>query len=197
MCLVCGKSATHGLTHPVCAKDTTIDGCFISIEYKNIAKKLLFSFKYKPYLSDLQHVLSELLYEGMVQKEGLYSVLQKSQHTVVVPIPLHVSKLRSRGYNHAAILAKRFASRLHITYRDCMIRVRKTASQYGLSKKDRQKNLKDAFMVPEQKTKDVRKATVFVVDDIVTTGTTFLEAAKVLKRNGAKAVYGIALAGEN
>jgi ComF family protein len=139
-------------------------------------------------------VLDELFYEGIIQKESLMRMLSVEKDRVLVPIPLHENKVRKRGYNHAAILGKELSKKLHISFFDCLIRGKETTVQHGLSKQQRKENIHNAFILPKQK--NITNMVIFLVDDIVTSGVTFMEAANVMKRSGAKAVYGIALAGE-
>src|SRR5579859_6509560 len=54
-CLMCEKPSIDGLTHPVCKTSYSIDGCFSAVTYNGIIKKILYTFKYSPYLSDLKH----------------------------------------------------------------------------------------------------------------------------------------------
>lgn len=195
MCFLCGKYAIDGLTHPLCQTPISLDGCFIAVEYVSVAKKLIFSFKYKPFVADVHTVMDELFYEGLIQKEALMFILSLEKDRLLIPIPLHAKKLRKRGYNHAAILGKALSQKLHIPFADVLIRGKETSVQYGLSKQQRKENIKEAFILPKKHA--VQDKIVFLLDDIVTSGVTFVEAAKVMKRSGAKKVYGLAFAGEN
>lgn len=192
LCLVCNRASFDGLTHPGCKTRYTIDGAFSSISYKGVVKKLLYAFKYKPYLSDLNHILGDLFYEGIIQHEQFQKALELGP--VLVPIPLHSSRLKQRGYNHAELLAKGLSQRLNLPVQNILKRTRKTQSQYGLKKKERIKNLAGAFAVQSDKQKEIRDKYIFLVDDILTTGSTLLETAKVLKKSGAEKVFGITLA---
>src|SRR5258708_23148185 len=76
VCTVCQRQAMGGLTHPVCKTRYSIDGVFPSLVYKGIVKKLVYVFKYPPYLTDLQLQLIDLFYEGIIQKEQFVALLQ-------------------------------------------------------------------------------------------------------------------------
>ncbi len=196
ICLVCNKNSINGLTHPGCIGRYAIDGSFSSLSYNPIAKKLIYNFKYKPYLSDLEYLLSELFYEGIIQHETLSKHLGSG---VLVPIPLHSSKLRKRGYNQAEILAKGLSERLGIPTFNLVERVRNTKSQAQLGRKERMENVKDAFALKSKfiiHNSEFRKMTIFLVDDILTTGSTLSVVANILKRAGAKRVFGLTLARE-
>lgn len=191
ICLVCNKGSIDGLTHPGCSSRYAIDGAFSAIAYKGIVKKLIYSFKYKPYLSDLKNVLADLFFEAIIQNSEFNTAYKNKP--VLVPIPLSGIRLRRRGYNHAGILAQELSKRLNLEFLDVLKRTRETKSQFGLSQKARKENIKGAFETREFK--DLSKIPfVFLVDDILTSGSTLLEAARILKRSGVKKVWGIALA---
>ncbi len=191
ICLVCNKYAIGGVTHPLCKKTYSIDGGMASVAYKGVVKKLVYQFKYRPYLSDLHDHITDLFYEGIIQHEQFNSILQTE--SILVPIPLHRSKQRERGYNHAELLSKNLGKRLGLPTKTLLKRKKKTQIQANLKREERLENMKDAFeIVNEQKMADVKQ--VILVDDIITTGATMLEAAKVLKKEGIEHVWGIALA---
>ena len=189
ICLVCNKGSIDGLTHPGCKGRYTIDGAFAGVAYKGIVKKLIYKFKYKPYLADLQKTLVELFYESIIQQE----LFQKAYglKPALVPIPLSGRRLRSRGYNHAKLLADGLSKKLGLKQLDILQRVRETKSQFGLTLKQRKENIKDAFILDK---KFKTPTNIFLIDDILTTGSTLLEAARILKKNGAKMVWGLTLA---
>lgn len=200
VCLVCNKGSLDGLTHPVCRGRYTIDGLCSALAYKGVVKKLIYTFKYKPYVTDLRSVLGDLFYESLIQNEGFMRMLQTKP--VFVSIPLHSSKLKNRGYNHAQILAAELAKRFSFPVADLLTRTRKTASQFGLNREDRKKNIDGAFSLSGQVENTRRSArmtakefpSILLVDDIVTTGATFNEAASVLKKAGVQKVWGVSLA---
>lgn len=107
-------------------------------------------------------------------------------------VPLHLDRLRERGYNQALELAKPLAKALKIPLdTDALIRVRSTSAQTGLDAKARRRNLHDAFAVLA----DAKlPAHVAILDDVMTTGTTLRECARVLLRAGVKRVDVWALA---
>jgi competence protein ComFC len=190
ICLVCNKNSIDGLTHPGCKSKYSIDGAFSAISYKGVVKKLIYNFKYKPYLSDLKNSLVELFYESIIQQE----IFQKAYKflPILVSIPLYPSRLRKRGYNHAKLLADGLSKKLGLKQVEILVRARETKSQFGLNLKERKENLRDAFAL-DSKSK-VKNANIFLVDDILTTGSTMFEAARILKKNGAKKVWGLTLA---
>jgi ComF family protein len=190
ICGVCGRQAVSGLTHPTCRGRYTIDGIFASLVYKGITKELIYQFKFAPYLSDLSHELVELFYEGLIQQEMFMKIL--TNDALFVPIPLHAIRERSRGYNQANILAKKLATKFGVNMQQILSRIQKTSTQVGKTQKERRDNIKGVFSLNSQS--NLKNKTIFLIDDVVTSGSTMNEAAGVLKGAGAKAVYGLGLA---
>lgn len=111
---------------------------------------------------------------------------------LVAPVPIGRERKKQRGYNQAGLLAKPLALGLGLVYKPkALVRVRETASQVGLSLKQRRQNIGGAFSSSSALVKDKN---ILVVDDVVTSGSTLDECAKVLWRAGAEKVYGLTLA---
>lgn len=187
---MCGKQAIYGFTHTNCRREYIIDGIFASIVYNKTARKLLYVFKYRPYVFALDKLLGKIFYEGIIQQEGMIKAC--SYNPTIVPIPLHSSRFGKRGYDHAKLLADCLSKKLSLPQKNLLLRTKNTISQYGLGKSERGENIKGAF-APHFQSTSVPIA-VFLIDDIVTSGSTFLEAARVLKKQGVKKVWGLALA---
>ena len=110
----------------------------------------------------------------------------------LVPVPLHKSRYRKRGYNQAQVLAEELSARTGIPVRaDLIERVEKTAPMKDLSAAERQNNLKRAFKICRN---DVKLDTVIIIDDIYTTGSTIDAMSYELRRAGVKRIYFAALA---
>jgi competence protein ComFC len=191
LCLLCNSPVFNNLTHPRCRRKYAIDGCFSAFSYNKTAQKLIYNFKYKPYLTDLKNVLADLFYESIIQNEQLQSQIQKEKW-VLVPIPLSLSKLRKRGYNQAEILAHELSKKFNFPVLNILQRTRETKTQVGMTNLQRKINIKDAFNVIHNS--EFKIQNVFLVDDVVTTGSTLLEASKILKKMGVGKVFGLTLA---
>ncbi|MCL4352939.1 ComF family protein [Patescibacteria group bacterium] len=193
-CPVCRRPSFNNLTHPVCKNRYAIDGAFSGIVYNKTAKRLIHRFKYGPYVSDLRGILVDFLFESIIQNETFNRILELDSSAILIPIPLHASRFRKRGYNQAEILAQELGAKLGLSKIDALERAKNTHSQAGLREKERIKNMKGAFRLKKYAAKIVHGKTAFLVDDILTTGSTLTEAANVLKRGGAKTVFGLTLA---
>lgn len=195
ICLVCNRGSFDGLTHPKCRKRFAIDGAFAAVSYKGIVRKLIYNFKYKPFLSDLRDSLVDLFYESIIQNEVFVQTLEQLNNRAIVltPVPLHWIRFNKRGYNHAQLLAKGLSFKLNIPFIELLKRVKATKSQFGLNLKKRKENISDSFVITPN-IPIFKHPNIFLIDDILTTGSTLLEAARILKKNGAKKVWGLALA---
>jgi ComF family protein len=121
--------------------------------------------------------------------------LTAASRPMLVPVPLHSSKRRERQFNQAELIARAALKRLPQGFEldpHVLIRKRPTRSQVGLDREARIENIRGAFRViaPER----VHGRTLIVVDDVMTTGTTVSECARVLKRAGADKVFAATVA---
>jgi ComF family protein len=114
-------------------------------------------------------------------------------HVVVMPVPLHPKRLRERGFNQSLLLAREIAKAItgDLDYLS-LKRVKHTISQTTLSRKERRKNVRNAFLLKNPG--GVARKSILLVDDVMTTGNTLNECAGVLLQGGAKAVFCVTLA---
>lgn len=112
---------------------------------------------------------------------------------LIMPIPLHPVRLRERGFNQSLLLARFVMSALDAELDFLTLRrIRYTQPQTGLKRDERRKNVRRAFGVVDGEALEGRS--IILVDDVATTGNTLNECARVLKRAGAKRVFGLVLA---
>ena len=113
----------------------------------------------------------------------------------LVPVPLHYQRLAARGFNQAAWLAQGVARKTGtLALVDGLSRTRNTASQGGLTAKQRQHNVAAAFEVRKSRAGRIKGSTVTLVDDVLTTGATLAACTKALKKAGAARVNVLVLA---
>lgn len=105
---------------------------------------------------------------------------------VIVPVPVHASRLKTRGFNQAAVLAEKLSAELGIPWEELLIRVKKTDPQKSLGSAERLKNLRGAFEAEREAGKWER---VLLVDDIYTTGSTAEICSRALLKTGVKQVF--------
>jgi ComF family protein len=154
---------------------------------------------YGAYDRELRELIHLLKYEQVEPAAGvlgrmLAQAIQKlgpiADCIVVVPVPLYRSKRRERGFNQAELIArvalKDIALRCAL-HAHALERTRPTVSQIGLTRPQRIENIRGAFRVPHLNA--VAGRAVLVVDDVLTTGTTASECARVLRKAGAEKVW--------
>lgn len=195
ICPFCKKMAVGGQTHPVCKRKYGLEGLWSLGLYKFPLKNAITGLKYKG-LEELASILVDITLEYWVKYQPF--ILDKIKQDqgkgwVIVPVPLHWFKENKRGFNQSDIFAKSFTAKLGLTYLDCLIRSRYTKSQTKLKGKDRYKNIKNAFSISANILIS-QYQNILLIDDVWTTGSTMKECCYVLKRNGAKQVWGITLA---
>ena len=114
-------------------------------------------------------------------------LIDKSNIDCIIPVPLHKSRQRERGFNQSDILAKYLSVYLDIpTYPEYLKRIKKTKDKKGLNKDERRHNLDNAFVAKDI---PVYIKNVLIVDDVYTTGTTIEKCAIALKKAGVKNIY--------
>jgi len=176
-CHVCRRNFEDDFVHIECQERTNLDGVIVVAHYNKFAKILIEEMKYNLYFS----VSAEI---GYLMKTKLYEFDIK--YDVAVPIPLHKFKENYRGFNQAELLSKVITSEVD----NCLKRTKNTKSQVNLNRKERLANLKDVFQLK----KEITYKSVLLVDDVMTSGSTLEECAKVLKKAGVEKVYGLVFA---
>lgn len=132
-----------------------------------------------------------LLGKWLVEAGG--ELLAESE--IVVPVPLARRRLLARRFNQAAILAREVARLAGLAYEPLLLeRTRATASQVGLSRGERHRNVRGAFAVPPHLAPRVAGRKILLIDDVITTGSTAGACARALTRTGAVSVNVLALA---
>ena len=148
--------------------------------YEGVLKEAIYRFKYGG-IFPLATVFGDLLQPTLTALSHDYPV------DVMIPVPLHIRRLRERGFNQALLLVKELNKRFGIPYGERTLKkVKDTPVQSALKKKERRKNLRGAFEVQDQ-TAIAGKAVV-LVDDVYTSGATVNECSRALLKAGAARV---------
>lgn len=196
-CPVCEKQAIDGFTHPHCRTKYGIDGLTSFFCYDGVVKKAIKQIKYR-YTFD---IVGELIDSIPDSSFSVFEKIRNSQfvigNCVLVPIPLHPSRFRDRGFNQAEVIARALGKQLQIPVKtDLLIRTKKTIPQVEMKDRDtRLANMKDVFAIKNSSAmKQCNNVAICLIDDVFTTGATLRSAASVLKHAGAKVVWGITIA---
>lgn len=166
-----------------------LDQVHVASFYANrILARLIDLYKFH-YQEQLGEILSQIAI-NYLKKNQLTSTLSDF---VIIPIPLHQRRYLERGFNQSQILAKFIGQYLNIpVVDDALIRTKYTKHQTKLNMSKRLKNITGVFAV-NYKQKIIGKK-ILLIDDVVTTGVSLNEAAKILRQNSAIKVIGLVLA---
>ncbi len=190
-CPVCYEGSIGGLTHAACRSAWGLDGLWCLTYYRGPIRQLIRQLKYHQ-ATVMKVVVGELV-ASYLERETVYLPA-----AVMLPVPLHESSLRKRGFNQAMVVAEEMGQKLALPVVEGIVkRSRKTASQTTLNKAERRSNVRGIFEIDLEKPERdeaIRGETFIVIDDVFTSGATMTEMAMMLKRAGAARVFGLALA---
>ena len=151
-------------------------------------------------LDPLSRIIHEFKYERRIaHSQGIASrmalVLMNypwlNQIDIIVPVPLHSSRLKSRGYNQSQLLADHLGNTFGLpVVSEVLVRIRPTPSQTSLNREQRLENVAGAFQANHMDL--LKDKHVLLVDDVITTGATLNECTKTLLKAGAKNVHAVA-----
>lgn len=188
ICYKCHSFSPLGRTHSYCFISNNLDGIYAVWSYHGVIGQAIKNIKYH-FVSDLA---DELISEFILKYE---QKPLKINSPILVPIPLHPSRKRWRGYNQSELLGKIIAEKLNWKFEpNLLIRTKNTKPQVDLDSKSRHENVKNIFSLNPKSDSDLKSKTVVIFDDVATTGSTLHEAGKVLRKNGAKVVWGMTIA---
>jgi ComF family protein len=173
---------TSAFTCANCAhREIYFDAAVAAYRGRGIVRHIIHQFKYARQVH-LRHLVARWLCAAFDDPR-----LRRRHFDLLVPVPLHPTRQRERGFNQAVLLAELLSAQMSIRCRPVLKRIRYTTTQTALDRAERIENLHNAFRL--RKNADVRGLRVLLIDDVLTTGSTLSECARVLKRAGALSVH--------
>src|SRR3990170_8539992 len=190
LCPYCGKASLDGVTHVICHKKNRLNGAFSVWSYQGVIRTAIIKLKYK-FAWEVANELADymVLY---LKKQPVFP-----RTSILAPIPLYFLKENFRGFNQSEVVGELLARKMGWDFNsDILIRKRFRRPQTELKGKERRKNIKGVFSLnPNYRLTDPPiNRSLILFDDVYTTGSTLKEAVKVLKRSGAKEVWGLTIA---
>lgn len=202
-CLLCGTDSLDELLCPACATDlptlpaalcphcadqtTHGERCGACLREAPHFDRTIALFRYDFPVDRIIHALKyghQLAVAGWCGRQ-LAKQLSADRFDLIVPLPLHPGRLRERGFNQSAEIARLLGNRLNLPVdRSHVLRTRATPPQADLPHKERQRNVRGAFECRA----DFTGRRLLLIDDVMTTGATVNECARVLKLHGAASV---------
>ena len=188
-CIVCDKPTIDGKTHKLCASEYSPEATLGIYEYAGFVRLCIKEAKFGSKHFEILKEISTNAANNLLQS-GVRDLFEYNSAPIIVPVPPSKSKLKKRGFNQAELIAEIFAKHFKLEINSGLLKRNiDTYHQYGLTRRNRYKNVQDAFSA----TADSRGKEIILVDDIWTTGATLLETAKAMKKSGATKVYCLAL----
>ncbi|RLJ19985.1 ComF family protein [bacterium endosymbiont of Escarpia laminata] len=181
-CKVCAIPLPHAApANTLCGscghRQPNFEQCLAALVYDQEAGQLVSGLKFRNQLGNAR-LLGDLLCDYLAARID-------EKPDFILPVPLHRSRLKTRGYNQALEIARPVGRRFGIPLRPKVcVRNRATEAQADLDKGDRGKNIRGAFSVKKQ----VTGCRIVLLDDVVTTGNTVSELTRVLRQAGAARV---------
>lgn len=192
-CPICEKlESINGETCFKCKNKYSLDGLLICTDYQEnkIIKKAIHFYKYR-FVKDFYVSLGKIIQQKIIRSSTKLP-------DVIIPIPLHKKRLRWRGFNQSSLLAYYVSQNITpgfnilVNEKD-LVRKKNTVSQMNIKNyQERKNNLRHAFELATNK--NIIGKNILLIDDVATTGSTLFECAKVLKKSGAKKVFGVVIA---
>lgn len=192
-CAACGYPFDHQVTG-IGAFDLHCAACLArrpayatvrsAFEYDEVSRKLILAFKHGGHTDRLS------FFAAQMHRAGRTAL---SHADLIIPVPLHRSRLVQRRFNQSALLARSVSKRCSVRFEPhLLLRSKNTPTQGGLSAKGRRRNVQGAFEVsnPDQ----LSGCRIVLIDDVMTTGATLDACSRTLKRAGASRVDAICLA---
>lgn len=159
--------------------------CRAAIQYDDFSKKLILDFKFHDHIENKKLLANWLKMAGKdIFEEGV---------DLIIPVPLHFSRLFKRKYNQSAMLAYELSHITNIKVDfNSLIKKKYSSPQALCSQKQRLKNVKGTFVVKDNS--KIKGKRILLIDDVYTTGSTLKECAKILSKAGAKSVDALTVA---
>ncbi len=159
-----------------------LDEITVVVKYQDTIAKLIHTFKYRGVIG-IGKTIANLIYRSANISNSNY----------LIPVPIHKNKKAIRGFNQTEIIATELSKLTNIPSIDLLIKIKNTASQMSIKNKEQRKsNVADSFQINPKISKIPEIVTL--IDDVITTGGTLNECAKILKLHGTKKVMGLVLA---
>ena len=156
--------------------------CSSAFPYKEMYAGAVKSFKF----GEKGYYAKQLAYMMVKAIKDIYTEQEIADFDVITCVPMHKKDKKRRGFNQSELLARECSVLLNIEYADVLIKHKKNLKQHTLKRSEREKNVKGVFKCAQGDA--VKDKHVLIIDDIITTGHTLGECARILKKGGCRAV---------
>lgn len=187
-CHICNRESRIGFVHNECRELTYLEGVVNLTVYDGVIKNIIYDIKYNYYFA-----ITETL--GKIMSDFLQFYSFNSYNTVLTFVPTSKKKYMLRGFNQSELLTRHLSKYSGINCVKFLSKTHNTGAQAKLHKFERAENLKDAFILHENISKESNIVNIIIVDDVFTTGATLNECAKIIKSKFPKVnIFGFVIA---
>ena len=175
LCKKCGKELEK---YVVYSQEETIK--LHVFQYKDLVRKLILDYKFND-----KSYLYKTFCEFIVKNKKILDFIKS--YDIIIPVPMHPARIRKRGYNQSALLAKELAKSLEMkVYTNVLLKIKNNKVQSTLNKKEREKNKKNVYKLV--KPEKIKNKKILLLDDIYTTGATVNACVKELQKESVKKI---------
>lgn len=181
ICYRCERAVDGSRICAECSALTGIDYMYIASQYGGLAKDLTKQLKFhnaKAAATDMAYWIDAV-------------IPPLNGNLIACPLPTAPKRARIRGYDQAVLIAKNLAKRRRLAYKSLLVRIA-TTRQVGANRHERQLQMQNAFKIKDPDS--IRDKHILLIDDVVTTGSTFESAAELFNEAGARSVSALAFA---
>ena len=185
-CPLCNKEQVNDSLCANCKSNSFLDEVVICADYENeILQQTIHYYKYK-YVKNLQTALGQIM-------TNKFSKVKFPKNLIIIPTPLHKCRQLERGFNQAELLANIISKHFKLpVINNILWRKKNIQHQADLNKKQRLKNIQNCFAIKNADL--IKNKEILLIDDVITTGATLNEQAKLLKQNNARKVWALVIA---
>lgn len=187
-CFGCGCLSFRSKTCKTCRAKNTPNYVWVSTDYEKLAASLVQKYKFKHNRASAASI-SQIMADTFLSQNSDKQIASKNY--LLVPVPTAAIRVRQRGFDHTSLLAKNISAALGLNMTNALGRLG-SSQQVGAPRRLRALQVKGVYYVTRQN--NIRGRNILLVDDVVTTGATLSEAARELRRAGARSVDALVFA---
>lgn len=207
-CSICGRPLTmgrdYGLVCVYCLNSKYYFNKSLSVfVYNKVIAKAIYEFKFHEKIF-LAHFFAQFLaikfkdINKINLKNNIDIKINNNNIDYVIPVPMHIKRLRKKGFNQSLLLVKEFSKITNIPFiYDLLKKNIYTKPQVNMNSKTRKNNVKSSFILNEKYKDMLVGKNILIIDDVVTTCSTINECSKVLKKNKVNKVFALSIAKTN
>lgn len=185
-CIICGRYTSQGITHKICSSPTSPSSCTAIYEYTGTVKTVILNCKKHKTPKDLNPLINAPIFSEIARH-------LRPNINLITYVPDGFISPGFRFQNPPALVAKKISLITKVPLQEIIIKKTFAKKQKGLNREARKKNAAQSYLIPPSSISQIRGKRILLVDDVCTTGATFLALSKAILELGATSIDCIAL----